>query len=172
MVKGKFVVRYFVVDSPSLDVKRLARVYVALPSPDVESLYWALYQMLASSGKATVIKIPGDIYYVVEGLHLIKNAKESYEFIISREKGIKQVAEELLGVKKLKLDRVVNIVQAVLWGLTVLLGYLGYKNDALRDVSSYMMVLIALSWAIENFRRGYKKRKRVRASAPHHDSEN
>jgi|GEM_PF-6228618 len=172
MVKEKFVVRYFVMDSSSLDVKGLARSYVALPSPDVESLYWALYQVLASSGKATVIKMPGNTYYVVEGIHLIKNAKESYEFIISREKGIKQVAEEILGVKRLKLDRVVNIVQAVLWGLAVLLGYLGYKNDALHEVSSYMMVLLALSWVIENFRRGYKKRERVRASAPRHASEN
>ncbi|CAI1494026.1 MULTISPECIES: hypothetical protein [Thermococcus] len=171
MVKAKFVVRYFVLDSRDVDVRKLAGTYIALPSPDVESLYWALYQILMSESSATVIKTPEDIYYVAEGAHVIKNAKESYEFVIRRENGLRRVAEEILGVKRLKLDTVVNIVQAALWGLAILLGYLGYKNDALNEVSSYMALLFLLSGVIENFRRGYKKRERVRASAPHHASE-
>jgi len=95
------------------------------------------------------VKTPKAIY-VAPGEYEIEG--KAYEFLVSSEDGLRKVAEEILGVKGLKLDTVVNIIQAALWALVLLLGYLGYKNDVLREASSYMIVLLALSWAIENFR--------------------
>ncbi|WP_099210288.1 hypothetical protein [Thermococcus henrietii] len=167
MVKAKFVVYYYEIEDEA-ELRKTLKGYLTLFSPDVTTLTDALLQVSYSSPKITVVKTPKAIYvapgeYEVEG--------NAYEFLVSSENGLRKVAEEILGVKRLKLDTVVNIVQGALWALVLLLGYLGYKNDVLREASSYMIVLLALSWVIENFRRGYKKRERVRASAPHHASE-
>ena len=167
MVKAKFVVYYYELEDDT-ELKRTLRSYITLFSPDVTTLTDALLQVSYSSPKITVVKTPRAIYvapgdYGVDG--------KACEFLVGKEPGLRKVAEEILGVKRLKLDTAVNVAQGILWALVLLLGYLGYKNDVLREVSSYMITLLALSWAIENFRRGYKKRERVRASAPHHDSE-
>jgi len=168
MVKAKFVVHYYELEDEA-ELRKTLKGYLTLFSPDLTTLTDALLQVSYSSPRITVVKTPKAIY-VAPGEYELEG--KAYEFLISTENGLRKVAEEILGVKKLKLDTVVNIIQAVLWGLALLLGYLGYKNDVLREVSSYMFFLLALSWAIENFRRGYKKRERVRASAPHHGSEN
>ena len=167
MVKAKFVVYYYELEDDG-ELRKALRSYITLFSPDVEALTYALFQVSYSSPKITVVKTPKAIY-VAPGEYEIEG--KAYEFLISSENGLRKVAEEILGVKRLKLDTVVNIVQGALWALVLLLGYFGYKNDVLRETSSYMFFLLAFSWAIENFRRGYKKRERVRASAPHHASE-
>ncbi len=167
MVKAKFVVHYYEVDDEG-EPRKALKNYIALFSPDVSTLADALLQASYLSPKITVVKTP-NVIYVAPGEYEI--AGKAWEFIVGREEGLRKVAEEILGVKRLKLDTIVNIVQAALWFLVLLLGYLGYRNDILRHFSSYMVLLLALSWAIENFRRGYKKRERVRASAPHHASE-
>ena len=138
MVKAKFVVYYYELED-EVELRRTLRSYITLFSPDVEALTDALLQVSYSSPKITVVKTPKAIY-VAPGEYEIEG--KAYEFLISSENGLRKVAEEILGVKRLKLDTVVNIVQAALWGLAILLGYLGYK-----------------------------KRERVRASAPHHASE-
>jgi len=167
MVKAKFVVYYYELEDEA-ELRRTLKGYLTLFSPDVTALTDALLQVSYSSPKITVVKTPKAIY-VAPGEYEIEG--KAYEFLVSSENGLRKVAEEILGVKGLKLDTVANIIQAALWALVLLLGYLGYKNDVLREASSYMIVLLALSWTIENFRRGYKKRERVRASAPHHASE-
>ena len=167
MVKTKFVVYYYELEDEA-ELRRTLKGYLTLFSPDVTALTDALLQVSYSSPKITVVKTPKAIY-VAPGEYEIEG--KAYEFLVSSENGLRKVAEEILGVKGLKLDTVANIIQAALWALVLLLGYLGYKNDVLREASSYMIVLLVLSWAIENFRRGYKKRERVRASAPHHASE-
>ena len=168
MVRAKFVIHYYEVEKDDPELRRTLKGYLGIFSPDVDTLSDALLQASFQSSKITVVKTPKAIY-VAPGEYEIEG--KAYEFLISSENGLRKVAEEILGVKRLKLDTVVNIVQAALWGLAILLGYLGYKNDALNEVSSYMALLFLLSGAIENFRRGYKKRERVRASAPHHASE-
>ncbi|WP_297556495.1 hypothetical protein [Thermococcus sp.] len=166
MVKAKFVVYYHELDKDN--VKGTLRNYIALFSPDVEALKDALLQVAYSSPKITVVKTPKAVY-VAPGEYELGG--KVYEFLVSREGGLKNVAEEILGVKKSRFNTVINVVQAVLWGVAILLGYFGYKNDALNEVFSYVALLFLLSGVIENFKRGYKKRKRVRASAPRHTSE-
>ncbi|WP_297062125.1 hypothetical protein [Thermococcus sp.] len=166
MVKVRFVVYYHELDND--DVKGTLRNYTVLFSQDVEALVDALLQMAYSSPKITVVNTPKAVY-VAPGEYELGG--KVYEFLVSRESGLKNVAEEILGVKKSRFNTVINVVQAVLWGLAILLSYFGYKNDALNEVSSYVAFLFLLSGVIENFRRGYKKRERVRASAPRHSSE-
>jgi len=172
MVRAKFVVLYFSGEIPETEVRSLLRSYVVLHNPDVESLTDALQQASFQSRKITVIRISNGTFYVAPGEYPVKSAEKGYEFLVSKEDGLRKVAEEILGVKKKwTFDTALNIVQAVLWVVALLLGYFGYKNDALKEASSYMMVLFFLSWAVEGLRRGYKKRERVRASAPRHSSE-
>ncbi|WP_457742684.1 hypothetical protein [Thermococcus sp.] len=167
MVKARFVVYYYELSEDN-DLRKTLRGYVTLFAPDVDSLTDSLLQASYQSHRITVVKTPS-VIYVAPGEYNIKG--KAYEFLVSSEKGLRKVAEEVLGIKKLKLETVVNVVQAFIWGLALLLGYLGYRNDALNGVSSYMFFLLAVSWLVENFRRGYKKRKRVRASALRHSSE-
>ncbi|MCD6525326.1 MAG: hypothetical protein J7K48_10175 [Thermococcus sp.] len=167
MLNAKFVVHYHEVDDEG-EPRKALKNYIALFSPDVGTLADAVLQASYLSPKITVVRTPS-VIYVAPGEYEIEG--KAYEFLVGKEDGLRKVAEEILGVKRLKLDTVVNIVQAVLWALVLLLGYLGYRNDVLKEASSYMIGLLALSWVIENFRRGYKKRERVRASAPHHASE-
>jgi len=163
MVRARFIVHYYELEDDDGLRKRL-RGYFTLFSPDVTVLTDALLQVSYTSPKITVVNTPKAIY-VAPGEYEIEG--KAYEFLVSSESGLRKVAEEILGAeKRFTLDTVANVLQAALWGLVVLLGYFGYKNDALRDVSSYMMVFIVLSWVIENFRKGYKKRVRPGSSAP------
>ncbi|WP_456421281.1 hypothetical protein [Thermococcus sp.] len=172
MVKAKFVILYFVTSFPEVEVRRLLKTYVVLLHPDVDTLTDALLQASFQDRRITVIRTSEGIIYVAPGEYRIENEEKSYEFIVGKEEGLRKVAEEILGVKsKWGLNTIVNVIQGILWGMAVLLGYLGYKNDAFKDVSSYMMIILVASWLLENFRRGYKKRERVRASAPRHGSE-
>ena len=169
MVKAKFVVLYVKTSMADAEVRDILRSYLRLIHPDVDSLFNALLTASLQSRKITVVETPSGMY-VAPGEYEIKG--ETYEFLVSKEEGLKKVAEDILGVSRdPKINSIVNIVQVLLWVAILVLGYLGYKNEMLSGLVSYIMLLIMASLFVENLRKGYKKRRRVRASAPHHTSE-
>jgi hypothetical protein len=170
MVKAKFVVYYYELDD-ECELRKTLRNYITLFSPDVDALTDALLLASYSNPKVTVVKTP-DAIYIAPGEYRMDNAEKSYEFLVGKEAGLRRVTEEILGVEsRWNVNTLANILQGILWGTALILGYLGYKNDAFNEVSSYMMLVLVTSWLLENFRKGYKKREGVRASAPRHSSE-
>ncbi|WP_148882481.1 hypothetical protein [Thermococcus aciditolerans] len=140
--------------------------FVRLVNPDEYTLMTNFKSIPGTSKEAHVIEIRNDInrwFYLTKDANGLEKPKAAYEYEIGKEEALEAVFREIAEGSahgKLGVDKFSAMLQLLLWGGFLLLSYLGYKNDELEWINSFLPLVLLLSGLIEGFRRGYKKRKK------------
>jgi hypothetical protein len=172
MARGVKIIYYLyeVKDKPLGDYakgieSKLGR-FVRLVNPDEYTLLTNFKGILKGSKEAYIIEIKNDLnrwFYLTKSAEGLKKPKIAYEYEVGKEEALETVFKEIAegrAHRKANIDKFSAVLQVLLWGGFLLLSYLGYKNDELDWINSFLPLVLLLSGLIEGFRRGYKKRKR------------
>lgn len=172
MAKGIRILYYLyeVKDEPLGDYAKVIESklghFVRLVNPDEYTLMINFKSILGTSREAHVIEIRDDVsrwFYITEPTKGLEKPKAAYEYEVEKEEALEVVFKEIAegrAHKGLGIDKFSAMLQLFLWGGFALLSYLGYKNDELGWINSFLPLVLLLSGLIEGFRRGYKKRKK------------
>ena len=146
-------------------LKESLRGYTLLLNPDRTSLRDALL-MTAMTSDEMIIARSGDTFLIAPLQDVPPGWTSGEEFLVSRERGLEKVAEEIAGREKGRMA----LKGALIVGLILLLSYFGYRYHALEALNNLLLLIGLVLSLLGGLLRGYK-RIRVRASAPRHRSE-
>ena len=140
--------------------------FVRLVNPDEHTLLLNFKGMLGNSNGAYVIEVRNDVsrwFYLTEEADGLERPSVAYEYVVGKEKGLEVVFKEIADGsvhRAFGADGFFGVLQVLLWGGFLLLGYMGYRNDGMELAGGLLPLVILLSSAVEGIRRGYKKRER------------
>ncbi|WP_297498832.1 hypothetical protein [Thermococcus sp.] len=153
-------------DSETLSkLKGVLRSYTLLLNPDRTSLRDALL-MTAMTSDEMIIARSGDTFLIAPLQDVPLGWTSGEEFLVSRERGLEKVAEEIVGREK----GTTALKGALIAGLMLLILYTAYHYRALETVNNILLFIGVLLSILGGLLKGYKRR-RVRVSAPPHHPE-
>lgn len=140
--------------------------FLRLVNPDEYTLLMNFREVLGSSEHAYVIELRDEVnrwFYLTKEVKDLEKPSAAYEYEVGKEKGLEVVFKEIAegsAHKKWGVDKVSSVLQVILWGGFMLLGWLGYRNYEMAWMDNLLPLVLLLSGLIEGFRRGYKKKKK------------
>jgi len=167
-MKYRYRVLYYTYPSEPEVLSRLKeklKNYTLLINPDKTSLYDALLMTAATSGEVIIVK-SGETFLVAPFQEVPPGWSSGEEFLVGKERGLEKVAEDIVG----RDQRNTAVKGFVIAGLVLIALYASYLYHVLDLVNNVFFLVGLILSLFGGLLRGYRKR-RVRASAPHHTSE-